>query len=55
MQQRHRQATDAEQEEAQEEIPIEFPHGGLDIGFNVGYLLDALAAVDGNEVEIRCY
>lgn len=35
-------STNAEQEEAQEEIPIEFPYGPLDIGFNVGYLLDVL-------------
>lgn len=35
-------STNAEQEEAQEEISIEFPHGPLDIGFNVGYLLDVL-------------
>jgi len=35
-------SANAEQEEAQEEIPIEFPYAALDIGFNVGYLLDVL-------------
>jgi DNA polymerase-3 subunit beta len=38
-------ANNPEQEEAQEEIPIEYEGEGLEIGFNVSYLIDALAAV----------
>jgi DNA polymerase-3 subunit beta len=36
-------ATNAEQEEAQEEIDIDYTHSVLDVGFNVSYLLDFLA------------
>jgi DNA polymerase-3 subunit beta len=36
-------ATNAEQEEAQEEIDIDYAHAALDVGFNVSYLLDFLA------------
>ena len=35
-------STNADQEDAQDEIEIAFPHGSLDIGFNVSYLLDVL-------------
>lgn len=35
-------STNAEQEEAQEEIPVEYAQAPLDLGFNVGYLLDVL-------------
>jgi DNA polymerase III subunit beta len=36
-------ATNAEQEEAQEEIDIDYSHNVIDVGFNVSYLLDFLA------------
>jgi DNA polymerase-3 subunit beta len=36
-------ATNAEQEEAQEEIDVDYGHTALDVGFNVSYLLDFLA------------
>lgn len=36
-------ATNAEQEEAQEEIDIDFNQSPLDVGFNVSYLLDFLS------------
>lgn len=35
-------STNADQEEAQEELEIDYSGDGLDIGFNVGYLLDVL-------------
>jgi DNA polymerase III subunit beta len=38
-------STNAEQEEAQEEIDIDYGHEPLDVGFNVSYLLDVLANV----------
>jgi DNA polymerase-3 subunit beta len=46
------QAHNPEQEEAEEQVEVNYKGDELEVGFNVGYLLDALAAVDGNEVEI---
>ncbi len=46
------QANNPEQEEAQDEIEVEYDGDEMEIGFNVNYLLDALAAVDAEEVEI---
>lgn len=41
------QAQNAEQEEAEEEIEINYSGGAMEIGFNVSYLLDALGALGG--------
>ena len=46
------QSHNPEQEEAEEELEIAYAGEEVEIGFNVNYLLDALAAVDGNEVEL---
>jgi DNA polymerase-3 subunit beta len=46
------QAHNPEQEEAEEEIEVSYKGDELDVGFNVNYLLDALAAVEGTEVEL---
>lgn len=46
------QANNPEQEEAEESLEIEYGGEPLEIGFNVNYLLDALAAVDGEVVEL---
>ena len=46
------QAHNPEQEEAEEEVEVSYSGDALEIGFNVNYLLDALGAVDGDEVEI---
>src|SRR5450432_2207029 len=46
------QAHNPEQEEAEEEIEVDYDGGDLEVGFNVNYLLDALAAIDGVQVEI---
>lgn len=46
------QANNPDQEEAQDEIEVEYSGAAIEIGFNVTYLLDALAVVDGDEVEI---
>lgn len=46
------QANNPDQEEAQDEIEVDYAGENLEIGFNVTYLLDALAAVDGDEVEV---
>jgi DNA polymerase-3 subunit beta len=46
------QSHNPEQEEAEEELEIAYAGEELEIGFNVNYLLDALAAVDGGQVEL---
>jgi DNA polymerase-3 subunit beta len=46
------QSTNAEQEEAQEEIETEYTGDEVEIGFNVSYLLDVLANVKNDKVEI---
>ncbi len=46
------QAHNPEQEEAEEEIEVVYAGADLEVGFNVNYLLDALAAIDGQEVEL---
>ncbi len=46
------QAHNPEQEEAEEEIEVAYAGSDLEVGFNVNYLLDALAAIDGQEVEL---
>ncbi len=46
------QAHNPEQEEAEEEVEVGYDGEALEIGFNVNYLLDALAAIDGESVEI---
>src|SRR5262245_31335457 len=46
------QAHNPEQEEAEDQIEVSFKGDELEVGFNVNYLLDALAAIDGEKVEI---
>jgi DNA polymerase-3 subunit beta len=46
------QAHNPEQEEAEEEIEVSYAGEDLEVGFNVNYLLDALSAIDGVEVEV---
>ncbi len=46
------QAHNPEQEEAQDEVEIDYKGEEMEIGFNVTYLLDALTAVDTETVEI---
>jgi DNA polymerase-3 subunit beta len=46
-------ANNPEQEEAVETLEVQYSGAAMEIGFNVNYLLDALAAVDAEEVEIR--
>lgn len=46
------QAHNPEQEEAEEQIEVSYEGSDLEVGFNVNYLLDALAAIDGQEVEL---
>lgn len=45
-------STNADQEDAQDEIEIAYPHGTLDIGFNVSYLLDVLNNLKTEQVTV---
>ncbi len=45
-------STNADQEDAQDEIEIAYPHGTLDIGFNVSYLLDVLNNLKSEQVTV---
>lgn len=44
------QAHNPEQEEAEDEVEVQYTGSELEIGFNVSYLLDALAALEGEQV-----
>jgi DNA polymerase-3 subunit beta len=46
-------SSNTEQEEALEELEVNYGGDALDIGFNVNYLLDVLNNVPGTEVECR--
>jgi len=46
------QSHNPEQEEAEEEVEVTYEGEELEIGFNVNYLMDALAAVEGPEVQV---
>lgn len=46
-------STNAENEEAQEEIEVDFSGDELDVGFNVNYLLDVLNNVSAETIEVR--
>lgn len=46
------QAHNPEQEEAEEELEISYDGEDIEIGFNVNYLLDALGAIESEEVEL---
>ncbi|MFK8031747.1 MAG: DNA polymerase III subunit beta [Gammaproteobacteria bacterium] len=47
------QAHNPEQEEAEEEVGVRYEGPEMEIGFNVNYLLDALGAIDNEDVEIQ--
>ncbi len=46
-------STNAEQEEAQEELEVDYAGESVDIGFNVTYLLDVLTNTSVDEIEVR--
>ena len=43
-------ANNPEQEQAEESLPVSYSGDALEIGFNVGYLLDVLGVLSGDEV-----
>ncbi len=46
------QAHNPEQEEAEEQVGVNYQGEEMEVGFNVNYLLDALGAIDGDAVQI---
>lgn len=46
------QANNPEQEEAEEEVAVDYTGGNLEIGFNVSYLLDVLGVMGTEQVRI---
>jgi DNA polymerase-3 subunit beta len=44
-------ANNPEQEQAEEELEIDFPYEDLEVGFNVSYVLDVLSAIKDEEVK----
>lgn len=48
----HLQAHNPEQDEAEEEVEVDYEGAEMTIGFNVGYLLDVLGVLDGDQVQI---
>ena len=46
------QAHNPEQEKAEEEVEVEYSGDDIEIGFNVNYLLDAIAAAEGETVTL---
>lgn len=46
------QANNPDQEEAEDEVEVDYDGDTIEIGFNVNYLLEALGAVDSEQVEI---
>lgn len=46
------QAHNPEQEEAEDQIEVNYTGEEVEIGFNVNYLLDALAAIDHEKIEL---
>jgi len=46
------QANNPDQEEAQDELEVDYDGLSMEIGFNVNYLLDAIGAVDTENVEL---
>ena len=46
------QAHNPEQEEAEEELEIQYGGDEIEIGFNVNYLLDALGAIESDDINL---
>lgn len=47
------QTNNPEQEEAEEELAIEYNGPTIEIGFNVSYVIDVLGAIDGENVSLK--
>ncbi len=47
------QANNPDQEEAEEELAVEYQEADMEIGFNVTYLIDVLNVLDSSKVQIK--
>jgi len=47
------QAHNSEQEEAEDELEVNYDSEDIEIGFNVQYLLDVLGVIEGDTIEIK--
>jgi DNA polymerase-3 subunit beta len=47
------QANNPDQEEAEEELPVEYDEANMEIGFNVTYLIDVLNVLGSEKVQIK--
>jgi DNA polymerase-3 subunit beta len=47
------QAHNPDQEEAEEELPVEYDEGDMEIGFNVTYLIDVLNVLGSENVQVK--
>ena len=47
------QANNPDQEEAEEELPVDYDEADMEIGFNVTYLIDVLNVLNSEKVQIR--
>ena len=45
-------ANNPDQEQAEDALPVEYQGESLQIGFNVGYLVDVMNALDDDQVKI---
>ena len=48
-------ANNPEQESAEEELNVDYNGTDLEVGFNIGYLLDVLNSIEGNSVNFEFY
>ena len=46
-------ANNPEQESAEEELNVDYSGTDLEVGFNIGYLLDVLNSIEGNSVNFE--
>lgn len=46
------QSNNTEQEEAEDELEVDYSGNSFEIGFNVQYILDVLSSIDGDTVEV---
>lgn len=47
------QANNPDQEEAEEELPVDYTESDMEIGFNVTYLIDVLTVLNSEKVQIK--
>ena len=48
-------ANNPEQESAEEELDVVYPGSELEVGFNIGYLLDVLNSIESDNVNFKFY